>query len=297
MGKSVPGVLLSGDHAKVDKWRLDQSIERTKSRRPDLYGKYDLPGRALAFLKQDKLLHMDMLEVIRRGQAGELAVLSGGVMLRDQISGVYMVTAENKDAGERLLSLAKPGAEAFTCHQEFLADSVEARFGKKRISECCQMSYTRKQPFLEDWNVAIRLLDESFADRVFAHYNRLHTRDEVERFLRDGRLYGAFLCAEDGENVALPEGAGGKTEDGNGCAKLLAGFIGTHEEGAMGMLEVFEPYRHRGIGLALEKYLINRTLEKGYTPYCQVFSDNEASIRLQEKLGLKVCRKKIYWIS
>lgn len=297
MGKSVPGVLLSGDHAKVDKWRLDQSIERTKSRRPDLYGKYDLPGRALAFLKQDKLLHMDMLEVIRRGQAGELAVLCGGVMLRDQISGVYMVTAENKDAGERLLSLAKPGAEAFTCHQEFLADSVEARFGKKRISECCQMSYTRKQPFLEDWNVAIRLLDESFADRVFAHYNRLHTRDEVERFLRDGRLYGAFLCAEDGENVALPEGAGGKTEDGNGCAKLLAGFIGTHEEGAMGMLEVFEPYRHRGIGLALEKYLINRTLEKGYTPYCQVFSDNEASIRLQEKLGLKVCRKKIYWIS
>lgn len=39
-GKSVPPILLSGDHAKVDAWRLEQSIERTKQRRPDLYEKY-----------------------------------------------------------------------------------------------------------------------------------------------------------------------------------------------------------------------------------------------------------------
>ena len=36
----VPPILLSGDHAKVDAWRLEQSIERTKERRPDLYQKY-----------------------------------------------------------------------------------------------------------------------------------------------------------------------------------------------------------------------------------------------------------------
>lgn len=38
--KAVPPILLSGDHAKVDAWRLEQSIERTKQRRPDLYEKY-----------------------------------------------------------------------------------------------------------------------------------------------------------------------------------------------------------------------------------------------------------------
>ncbi len=37
---SVPAILLSGDHAKVDAWRLEQSIERTKIRRPDLYEKF-----------------------------------------------------------------------------------------------------------------------------------------------------------------------------------------------------------------------------------------------------------------
>lgn len=40
MGKKVPEVLLSGHHKNIEKWRLEQSIERTKDRRPDLYRKY-----------------------------------------------------------------------------------------------------------------------------------------------------------------------------------------------------------------------------------------------------------------
>ena len=39
-GRRVPAILLSGDHARVDAWRLEQSIERTRLRRPDLYEKY-----------------------------------------------------------------------------------------------------------------------------------------------------------------------------------------------------------------------------------------------------------------
>ena len=38
--KKVPEILLSGNHAKVEEWRLEQSIERTKRLRPDLYEKW-----------------------------------------------------------------------------------------------------------------------------------------------------------------------------------------------------------------------------------------------------------------
>ncbi len=38
--KKVPEVLLSGHHEKIAKWRLEQSIVRTKERRPDLYEMY-----------------------------------------------------------------------------------------------------------------------------------------------------------------------------------------------------------------------------------------------------------------
>ena len=38
--KNVPDVLLSGDHAKIKGWRLDQSEDITRRRRPDLWEKY-----------------------------------------------------------------------------------------------------------------------------------------------------------------------------------------------------------------------------------------------------------------
>ena len=39
--KSVPDVLLSGDHAKIKDWRLSQSEVITRDRRPDLWQKYN----------------------------------------------------------------------------------------------------------------------------------------------------------------------------------------------------------------------------------------------------------------
>ena len=41
-GWAVPDVLLSGNHAQIDKWRRHQSILRTLKRRPELLGKADL---------------------------------------------------------------------------------------------------------------------------------------------------------------------------------------------------------------------------------------------------------------
>jgi tRNA (guanine37-N1)-methyltransferase len=39
-GLKVPDVLTSGNHANIKKWESDQSLERTMTRRPDLYKKY-----------------------------------------------------------------------------------------------------------------------------------------------------------------------------------------------------------------------------------------------------------------
>jgi tRNA (guanine37-N1)-methyltransferase len=39
-GMKVPEILLSGDFGKIEQWREDQALQRTKERRPDLYKKY-----------------------------------------------------------------------------------------------------------------------------------------------------------------------------------------------------------------------------------------------------------------
>lgn len=36
LGRSVPDVLLSGDHKKIDEWRFQESVKITRERRPDL---------------------------------------------------------------------------------------------------------------------------------------------------------------------------------------------------------------------------------------------------------------------
>ena len=38
-GLKVPAVLLSGNHAEIEKWRREQAESRTKTRRPDLWAK------------------------------------------------------------------------------------------------------------------------------------------------------------------------------------------------------------------------------------------------------------------
>ena len=44
-GLQVPPILLSGHHENVRKWRRQQALLRTRTRRPDLYEKLDLSGK------------------------------------------------------------------------------------------------------------------------------------------------------------------------------------------------------------------------------------------------------------
>ena len=39
-GRTVPAVLLSGHHANIEAWKMEQSLERTRLRRPDMYEKH-----------------------------------------------------------------------------------------------------------------------------------------------------------------------------------------------------------------------------------------------------------------
>ena len=48
-GKKVPPILLSGHHMNVEKWRREQSLLRTKERRPDLLAQASLTNEDKKF--------------------------------------------------------------------------------------------------------------------------------------------------------------------------------------------------------------------------------------------------------
>ena len=269
-GKKVPQVLLSGNHKNINQWRVEQSELRTAKRRPDLYEKYQEKQRIVKKLSRKKRENIHIMEMLSRGNGEVLYHEGDNLLIFDRKSSVCVLTAADAASGEALCRLIPGDAELFVVSQTFLADLVCKKPGVHPSLQCVQACYTRKET-LPVKHKAIRKLDESFLDYMTAHYDK-GSREYLQERIAAGAMYGAF----DGEQIM--------------------GFIGLHNEGSMGMLYVEEAYRRQGVAASLESFLINRQLEWGWTPFAHIETDNEASKKLQDKLGLYLSAGTLWWL-
>lgn len=282
-GKRVPEVLLSGDHRRVDQWRMERARERTAAARPDLYQRYEEKQALIKKLSKDKRNHIHIMESLERGR-GEVLYRQGEqllvadreaktCMLLDGIGGrtgnAVTLSVESGRRLEQLLSAAPEQTEWFVVIQEGLVKEMLER-GFCVRGKCGQYLYTSGQT-LPVRHRDIRRLTPADLDYVSSHY-RQETKKYLEACIQAGVMYGAF---EDGRQL---------------------GFIGTHSEGSMGMLYVEEEYRRQGVGRALLSYNINRILEQGRIPYGHVPAGNTASERLMEKTGLYRAGLPVWWM-
>jgi len=77
----------------------------------------------------------------------------------------------------------------------------------------------------------------------------------------------------------------------------LAGFMGMHAEGAMGMLEILPQFRRQGFASLLEKKYCRYLLNQGRIPYCDIIMDNTPSLALHKKLGFEFEEHSVWWLS
>ena len=265
----------------------DRRRSAAHRRRPDLYAGYERLMSCKKVLAGDKLLHVDMTELIARGQARLVFAEGKNICLQDKVSGAYFHTAEDIKAGCRMLEIlhGDAGEESglLVLHQEFMTEPTEKYLGFRTAMTCNQIVYTKheKLPVTglyrmdgkpAENGVVIRPLTMEHLDAVVRDYNTISDEAYVTDRIKKGALFGAFV---DGQ---------------------LAGFIGMHAEGGIGMLFVSPEYRRRRIGMALETYMINLGLERGERPYGQVEIGNDASKGLQEALGLCFSKGRIYWM-
>lgn len=151
-------------------------------------------------------------------------------------------------------------------------EKVSAAYDFHGFNPCSQWSYWGQKPEV-DPACDIRPLELCHAHLAAQHYKLFsHAEPYLIERIQAGRMWGVF-------------------EDG-----ALAGFIGTHSEGSMGMLEVFPEHRRKGYGLMLENFLIAWHLERGWTPFGHVVDGNEASIRLQQKAGMEKGDLPAIWV-
>lgn len=267
--KKVPEVLLSGNHAKILKWRLEQSELRTAKNRPDLFKKYQEKQKLIKLLSKDKRNNIPVMESLSRGKGEVLYWEGNNLIVFDREASTCMVIAENSETVIKLSKLL-PEVKWIITNQEFVSDTLEA-IGHSLWGNCSQYLYTAKETLPVRYKEIRRLTIED-APYVVSHYEH-DTEEYIIERISVGEMYGAF--------------ANGRQ----------MGFIGLHSEGSIGLLYVEEGYRRQGIAESLEAYCVNRCLEKGWIPYGHVVEGNVASQRLQEKLGLYKASRSVSWLS
>ena len=184
---------------------------------------------ALACLNRNRLLYLNMLEVLRRGSAELLWAGEGGVLLYDRGSGAYMLTARDRATLDGMLPLLPADCDLLVGHDLWYRDELAGRFGLWKEELCVQAAWMAPEPpEAPAFGGELRLLGEEWAPYVCEHYSKsdIGGLEHIRQAIGAGML-GAFV-------------------DGT-----LAGFAGFHGEGSIGLLEVLPAYRRRGLGEAL----------------------------------------------
>lgn len=217
----------------------------------------------------------DFLELARRG-AQTVLCNKNAVIVYLPPDGTVLFAAREENAARAAADLL-PRTGVVAAHGEACARAAADALGLRQGgARCYQARYLLPELPEQTAGIEIRVLDERYAETAARQYRGVgeDSGEYVRGRIAAGAVIGAFFL--------------------NG---VLAGFIGTHHEGSMGMLEIFPEYRRLGLGYALESALIRRLMEQGAVPYCQVYEGNEASLRLQRKLGLTFSDEFIYWLS
>ena len=233
----------------------------------------DREQAAIRFLEREYLCHIDMLEALRRGR-GEVVYYEGNTVLIRRNDGpcFYLLTSDGPAAAEAAFK-GLPAPRIVVARGPGAAERMGERFDLMLSDYCVNVAYLKRERLAWDCpGLVIRPLRQSEVPAFLEHYD-MADEAEAREHVAKGELFAAEYEGQ------------------------LAGFMGLHGDGSMGMLETFPEYRKLGIGRALEKHLINFCLDKGYTPYGQVFCDNDASFSLQEHLGMAFDRtKKLCWL-
>lgn len=220
------------------------------------------------FLAKKPLLHVMMTESLRRGNADVLLDRPDGVMLFDRRAKAHMLAAGTPEAaGEMASKIEDPSL--LVAHDPYTRRLLAERFSFPEILGVVQAAYRKKE--IDVPAADVRPLDMSHCAFVRAHYSSVDDEGYIEERLRADDMYGVYV-----------DGA-------------LAGFMGTHAEGSLGLLEILPEYRRRGLGEALERYVTRVHLSRGWTPFAQIESTNLPSQALHRKLGFEISDECLYW--
>lgn len=152
-GHSVPDVLFSGNHALVDRWRRDQSLLRTASRRPDLIDAL----RASGGLNSADESVLDKIAAARPVRVSLNVLLTPAEWVRSQalLSDVEGFTVESLEAEEM---------SGFCEAENMLVAQYQQLHGRSPVVEVVHRIEITGTTTLSDRDVTRAVVDAAFPD-------------------------------------------------------------------------------------------------------------------------------------
>ena len=142
---------------------------------------------ALEYLGEDKLLHIDMIEPIRRNTCDILYADSEGVLIHEKNSDSYMLTTDSIDLAKKLTDTL-PRKGLFVIHQKELFYLIKDKFDYKNHFECRQAAYMSINPPKLNKDILIKLLKNKDKNIVRENYESMDEDFDYTSFLIDEKI-------------------------------------------------------------------------------------------------------------
>jgi 8-oxo-dGTP diphosphatase len=226
----------------------------------------------LEILNKDKVRNINMINFIKSYPIYSAEIKGDSVLIRGKSDENWVyVSSESKEEFNFLVSKLNDNDEYFAIAEDWMIP--ELKKNKDIIWKLsCMKLYMPDYVEMPESKSKISELSPDEAEYIFNNYD-----------------YSAYTSIEYIKD-RISNGIGlGIYEDNR-----LAAWIITHDDGAVGFLNVLPEYRKRGYGYELTAAMIKRLRAEGEIPFVHIEEDNIKSMNLALKLGFLKDRR-IHW--
>lgn len=229
--------------------------------------------KSVDILENDKVKNVSIINFIRNYRIGTFDMLGGAVLVRGRSDEDWIyISCKSSDDLIQLLEGLDEGDKCFAAIEDWMLPYIiKGREARSRLTSI-KLVYDQNTPL----------------PPVKANITRLSTADA--RYVFDNSIYKEYISVPYIEERIDQGVALGIRKDG----RLIAWAI-THDDGAIGFLNVLEDYREKGYGTQITAAIINKLLELGELPFVHIEEENTKSMSLALKLGFRMDRC-MHWI-
>lgn len=227
----------------------------------------------LEFLERDRARNINMINFMKSYPVGTFDTVGDSAFVRGRSDEDWVyISSGSREEFLELIEGLDDGDKCFAVLEDWMLPYIlRGREIRSRLTSM-KLVYDGRTPLPQQRYEAVEL-KASDAPYVYGNsrYKEYISIEYIEDRIKNG--------------VALGIMADGK----------LASWAITHDDGAIGFLNVLEEYRKKGYGLDVTVSMMKKLLETGELPFVHVEENNTKSMNLAFKAGFRKDRR-IHWI-